>query len=86
MLQSASAARKRFATVLAFICIPLSGFITDIYLPSFPAMAKDLGVSADKIQLTLTCFFMSYGFSQMFVGSLLGMVSIYVCLDHIKNA
>ncbi|WP_343671731.1 MFS transporter [Chitinophaga sp.] len=71
MLQSASASRKRFATILAFICIPLSGFITDIYLPSFPAMAKDLGVSADKIQLTLTCFFMSYGISQMFVGSLL---------------
>lgn len=77
MLQSASAARKRFATILAFVCIPLSGFITDIYLPSFPAMAKDLGVSADKIQLTLTCFFMSYGFSQMFVGSLLDSLGRY---------
>jgi predicted MFS family arabinose efflux permease len=74
MLQSASASRKRIATIIAFISIPLSGFITDIYLPSFPAMARELGGSADRIQLTLTCFFLSYGISQLFVGSLLDSI------------
>jgi MFS family permease len=71
MLQSASERRKRLATILAFISIPLSGFVTDIYLPSFPAMATSLGVAEKNIQLTLTCFFMSYGISQLFVGSVL---------------
>ncbi|RAJ11182.1 Bcr/CflA subfamily drug resistance transporter [Chitinophaga skermanii] len=77
MLQQASARRKKIATILAFSCIPLSGFFTDIYLPSFPSMAKDLNVSADRIQLTLTCFFMSYGLGQMFVGSLLDSLGRY---------
>lgn len=74
MLQSASERRKRLATILAFISIPLSGFVTDIYLPSFPSMAKSLGVAEKNIQLTLTCFFMSYGISQLFVGSLLDSI------------
>lgn len=74
MLQSASERRKRLATILAFISIPLSGFVTDIYLPSFPAMATSLGVAEKNIQLTLTCFFMSYGISQLFVGSLLDSI------------
>lgn len=74
MLQSASERRKRLATILAFISIPLSGFVTDIYLPSFPSMANSLGVAESNIQLTLTCFFMSYGISQLFVGSLLDSI------------
>lgn len=74
MLRSASDRRKRIATILAFISIPLSGFVTDIYLPSFPAMANSLGVAEHNIQLTLTCFFLSYGISQLFVGSLLDSI------------
>ncbi|MFT3824177.1 MAG: MFS transporter [Chitinophagaceae bacterium] len=74
MLAQASAQKKRIATILTFIAIPLSGFVTDIYLPSFPAMAKDLGVHQSSIQLTLTCFFMSYGLSQLLVGSLLDSI------------
>lgn len=62
------------ATVLAFISIPLSGFVTDIYLPSFPSMSNSLKVPESSIQLTLTCFFMSYGISQLFVGSLLDSI------------
>jgi len=74
MLRNASDRRKKIATLLAFISIPLSGFVTDIYLPSFPTMATSLGVAEHDIQLTLTCFFLSYGVSQLFVGSLLDSI------------
>jgi MFS transporter, DHA1 family, multidrug resistance protein len=74
MLQSATTRRKKIATILAFISIPLSGFVTDIYLPSFPSMAKELQAEESSIQLTLTCFFISYGISQLLVGSLLDSI------------
>jgi len=60
-----------FSTVLALSLIPLSGFATDIYLPSLPAMAKDLHVSASAIQLSLVLFMFSIGMSQIFIGSIL---------------
>ncbi|WP_316812277.1 MFS transporter [Pedobacter heparinus] len=60
-----------FSTVLALSLIPLSGFATDIYLPSLPAMAKDLHVSASAIQLSLVLFMFSIGVSQIFIGSIL---------------
>ncbi len=60
-----------FSTVLALALIPLSGFATDIYLPSLPAMAKDLHVSTSAIQLSLVLFMFSTGVSQLFIGSIL---------------
>nr|WP_294875322.1 MFS transporter [uncultured Pedobacter sp.] len=60
-----------FSTILALSLIPLSGFATDIYLPSLPAMAKDLHVSASAIQLSLVLFMFSIGVSQIFIGSIL---------------
>jgi DHA1 family bicyclomycin/chloramphenicol resistance-like MFS transporter len=60
-----------FSTVLALSLIPLSGFATDIYLPSLPAMAKDLQVSPSAIQLSLVLFMFSVGVSQIFIGSIL---------------
>lgn len=77
MLREASEQRKKLATILAFCSIPLSGFVTDIYLPSFPAMAKGLAVAEQDIQLTLTCYLLSYGISQVFVGSLLDNIGRY---------
>ncbi|MGL4584502.1 MAG: MFS transporter [Flavobacterium sp.] len=77
MLREASEQRKKLATILAFCSIPLSGFVTDIYLPSFPAMAKGLAVSEQDIQLTLTCYLLSYGISQIFVGILLDNIGRY---------
>jgi len=59
------------STVLAFALIPLSGFATDIYIPSLPAMAGNLGVNAAAVQLTLVLFMLSSGIGQLFVGSLL---------------
>lgn len=60
-----------FSTILALALIPLSGFATDIYLPSLPSMAKELGVSPAAIQLTLVLFMFSTGISQIFIGSIL---------------
>ena len=62
---------QRIATILSFALIPLTGLATDVYLPSLPAMAADLGVSSGAIQNTLLVFLVSAGLSQLFVGSLL---------------
>lgn len=77
MLRTATEQQKKRATYLAFISIPLSGFVTDIYLPSFPAMAKEMMVSEKDVQLTLTCYLLSYGISQLFVGSILDTIGRY---------
>jgi DHA1 family bicyclomycin/chloramphenicol resistance-like MFS transporter len=59
------------STILAFALIPLSGFATDVYIPSLPAMASHLNVPSTAVQLTLIIFMISSGLSQLFVGSLL---------------
>nr|WP_294894285.1 MFS transporter [uncultured Pedobacter sp.] len=64
-------AHEGIATVLAFALIPLSGFATDVYLPSLPNMAKSLQLNELQVQLTLSFFLMSYGVSQLFIGSFL---------------
>lgn len=73
-LNSVSEKRKKLATILTFLSLPLSGFVTDIYLPSFPSMARNLEVPKESIQLTLTYFFLSYGIGQLFVGSILDSI------------
>jgi DHA1 family bicyclomycin/chloramphenicol resistance-like MFS transporter len=42
----------------------------DMYLPSFPAMAKDLGVGANMVQLTLASFLVGLAVGQLFYGPL----------------
>jgi DHA1 family bicyclomycin/chloramphenicol resistance-like MFS transporter len=68
---------KGFSTVLALALIPLSGFATDIYLPSLPSMAKDLHVSTAAIQLSLVLFMFSNGISQIFIGSIIDSFGRY---------
>jgi predicted MFS family arabinose efflux permease len=68
---------KGFSTLLALALIPLSGFATDIYLPSLPAMASDLSVSAAAVQLSLVLFMFSVGVSQFFIGSILDSFGRY---------
>ncbi|MDB5110316.1 MAG: multidrug transporter [Mucilaginibacter sp.] len=65
------------ATILAFALLPLSGFATDIYIPSLPAMAGNLHVGSIEVQLTLSLFLISYGVSQLFVGSFLDSFGRY---------
>ena len=64
-------------TILAFALIPLSGFATDIYIPSLPAMASDLHASSAAVQLSLILFMVSSGISQLFIGSLLDSFGRY---------
>lgn len=77
MLREASEQRIRLVTIMAFISIPLSGFVTDIYLPSFPSMAKGMQVSEKDIQITLTSYLLSYGICQLFVGGILDSIGRY---------
>ncbi len=68
---------QRIATILAFALLPLSGFATDIYIPSLPGMGADMHISNTQVQLTLSVFLISYGFSQFFIGSLLDSFGRY---------
>jgi multidrug resistance protein len=65
------------ATILAFALLPLSGFATDIYIPSLPTMAGELHVGSIEVQLTLSLFLISYGVSQLFIGSFLDSFGRY---------
>ena len=65
------------ATIISFALIPLSGFATDIYIPSLPTMASQLKVSSVEVQLTLSIFLISYGVSQLFIGSVLDSFGRY---------
>ncbi|MBC7399423.1 MAG: MFS transporter [Mucilaginibacter sp.] len=68
---------QRTATLLAFALLPLSGFATDIYIPSLPSMGTDMHISAIQVQLTLTVFLITYGTSQLFIGSILDSFGRY---------
>jgi DHA1 family bicyclomycin/chloramphenicol resistance-like MFS transporter len=61
----------RISTILSFALIPLTGFATDVYLPSLPSMASELHVSSAAVQLSIVLFMISGGVSQLFVGTLL---------------
>jgi MFS family permease len=65
------------STILAFALIPLSGFATDIYLPSMPSMGSALKISSLEVQMTLTIFLISYGCAQLFIGSILDSFGRY---------
>jgi len=75
---------QRISTILAFALLPLSGFATDIYLPSLPSMSNVLGVGSGQVQLTLTLFLITYGVSQLFIGTIVDSFGRYkislVCL------
>lgn len=68
---------QAISTILAFALLPLSGFATDIYIPSLPSMAGDMQISSIQVQLTLTLFLISYGVSQLFIGSVVDSFGRY---------
>ena len=54
------------ATVVFLTAIaPLA---TDLYVPAFPRVARDLGVGATQVQLTLTTFFVGMALGQLVGG------------------
>jgi len=69
--------KRRIATYLALAMIPLSGFATDVYIPSLPQMGASLHVSSLEVQLTLSIFLISYGVSQLFIGAILDSFGRY---------
>ena len=71
-------ARAGWNTFIAFSLIPISGFAMDIYIPSLPDMASHLHASPEAIQLTLSIFMISYGFSQLLVGGLVDSFGRYL--------
>jgi len=60
---------EKLATLSTFLLIPLSGLVTDVYLPSFPEMQRVLQTDITGIQLTLSCFLISYGLTMFIAGS-----------------
>lgn len=72
-----AAQQQNISTILAFSLLPLSGFATDIYIPSLPSMGLALHISSVQVQLTLTLFLISYGISQLFIGSILDSYGRY---------
>jgi MFS family permease len=68
---------EKISTISTFILIPLSGLVTDVYIPSFPEMQSRFQTSAAGIQLTLSCFLISYGITMFVAGSVVDSFGRY---------
>ncbi len=70
---SSSSDETKISFIL-FIVLGAIGALTplaiDMYLPSMPAIAKDLGVSAGAVQITLTSYTLGFAFGQLLHGPL----------------
>ncbi|WP_423918700.1 multidrug effflux MFS transporter [Frigoribacterium sp. 2-23] len=61
--------RQRLVYVVVLGALTALGpFTIDLYLPAFPALEQDLGVSTGLIQLTLTATTIGFGVGQLLVG------------------
>jgi DHA1 family bicyclomycin/chloramphenicol resistance-like MFS transporter len=61
--------RQKFVYVLVLGALTALGpFTIDLYLPAFPALKEELGVSAAAIQLTLTATTLGFALGQLLVG------------------
>lgn len=68
---------RNISDILSLSLLPLSGFATDIYLPSLPSMTTSLHATMSQMQLSVMIFMISGGISQLFVGSLLDSFGRY---------
>ena len=59
----------RRAAVLGLL-IAVGAFAIDLYIPSFPAIARDLHASPGRVQLSMTGYFLSLAIGQVFYGPL----------------
>lgn len=61
--------RQRLVYVLVLGALTALGpFTVDLYLPAFPVLQDELGVSAAAVQITLTGTMIGFGFGQLLVG------------------
>src|SRR5688572_24231153 len=64
--------RKYFLTILVLGTLSaISPFSIDMYLPGFPAIAKDLNTTVANVQLSLSSFFVGISVGQLLYGPLL---------------
>lgn len=63
--------RYFFIIVILGALATISAFSIDMYLPGFPAIARDLGTTIDKVQLSLTAYLIGIAVGQLFYGPLL---------------
>src|ERR1700761_8596138 len=58
-----------FALTILLGCFAgLGPLAIDMYLPSFPAIAKDFGASIPQVKRTLTAYLFGLAFGQLFYG------------------
>jgi MFS transporter, DHA1 family, multidrug resistance protein len=64
--------KKYFLTILILGTLSaISPFSIDMYLPGFPAIARDLNTTVAKVQLSLSSFFIGISVGQLLYGPLL---------------
>lgn len=64
--------RERFYTIFTLgVLSAMGAFSIDMYLPGFPAIAKDLNTTVAHITLSITSFFIGISIGQMIYGPLL---------------
>lgn len=64
--------REHFFIILILGALAtISPFSIDMYLPGFPAIARDLKTSIDQVQLSLTSYFIGIAVGQLMYGPLL---------------
>lgn len=70
--RSAAPATPSTLTLLIVVgsLMTMSALATDVMLPAFPTMARDLGVSSAAIQRVLSVFMFGYALPQLLIGSL----------------
>ncbi|MBD3779358.1 MAG: multidrug effflux MFS transporter [Micrococcales bacterium] len=57
-------------TVALALLTAIAPLATDMYLPAFPQLARDLGTSASVVQLSLTTFLVGLALGQLVIGPL----------------
>jgi DHA1 family bicyclomycin/chloramphenicol resistance-like MFS transporter len=70
---SMSARQKYFFIIILILgaLATISPFSIDMYLPGFPAIAKDLNTTIDQVQLSLTAYLVGIAIGQILYGPLL---------------
>src|SRR5688572_9270377 len=68
-----SARQKYFFIIILILgaLATISPFSIDMYLPGFPAIAKDLDTTIDQVQLSLTAYLVGIAIGQILYGPLL---------------
>lgn len=74
MKQEKTDTTRQSLTLLPIVILALLSAVaplaTDMYLPGFPLISRDLGASAAQVQMTLTSFLVSLALGQLLIGPL----------------